>query len=138
RIGYLIVDQAIVENNIYNDQATEQARQQAMDNVQPVMILQGQVIVQEGHVVDSTDIHHLELLGMLDDEPSYQMLYSLLVLLAAQITGIYYITKIETTSSEKMTKIIVLYSLLVVVSVAIMKGLQLLQLAGIHNVAFLY
>ncbi|MER2109637.1 MAG: HDIG domain-containing metalloprotein [Desemzia incerta] len=138
RIGYLIVDQAIVENNIYNDQATEQARQQAVDNVQPVMILQGQVIVQEGHVVDSTDIHHLELLGMLDDEPSYQMLYSLLVLLAAQITGIYYITKIETTSSEKMTKIIVLYSLLVVVSVAIMKGLQLLQLAGIHNVAFLY
>ncbi|MFL2100530.1 HD family phosphohydrolase [Desemzia sp. FAM 24101] len=138
RIANLILEHAIIENNIYNEQATEQARQEAVRNVQPVMILQGQVIVQEGHVVDSADMHQLELLGMLDDEPSYHMLYSLLVLLIAQLLGIYVISKIESLASQDFSKVLVLYSLVIIASVAIMKGLQLLQLAGINNIAFLY
>ncbi|MBM6613872.1 HDIG domain-containing protein [Desemzia sp. RIT804] len=138
RVANLILEHAIIENNIFNEQATEQARQEALRNVQPVMILQGQVIVQEGHVVDSTDMHQLELLGMLDDEPSYHMIYSLIILLIAQLVGVYLISKIESLTSQEFSKILVLYSLIVIVSVAIMKGLQLLQLAGIDNIAFLY
>lgn len=138
RIGNLILEHAIIENNNYNEQATEQARQEAVRNVQPVMILQGQVIVQEGHVVDSTDMHQLELLNMLDDEPSYYMINSLLALLVAQLLGVYFISKIESLTSQTFSKVLILYSLVVLVSVAMMKGLQLLQLAGINNIAFLY
>lgn len=138
RIANLILEHAIIENNIYNEQATEHARQEALRNVPPVMILQGQVIVQEGHVVDSADMHQLELLGMLDDEPSYHMIYSLVVLLIVQLFGIYFISKIESLTSQSFIKILVLYGLIVVASVAIMKGLQLLQLAGIDDIAFLY
>ena len=138
RIANLILEHAIIENNIYNEQATEQARQEALRNVPPVMILQGQVIVQEGHVVDSTDMHQLELLGMLDDEPSYHMIYSLVGLLIAQLLGVYFISKIESLTSQGFLKILVLYSLIVIASVGMMKGLQLLQLSGINNIAFLY
>lgn len=138
RIANLILDHTIIENNVYNEQATKQAREEANNNVQPVMILQGQVIVQEGHVVDSNDMHQLELLGMLDDEPSYHMIYSLIVLLIAQLLGIYFISKIDSITSKGLLKILVLYSLIVVASVGIMKGLQLLQSAGIDNISFLY
>lgn len=138
RIANLILDHAIVENNIYNEQATEQARTEAIENVQPVMILQGQVIVQEGHVVDSTDMHQLELLGMLDDEPSYQMLYSLLVVLLVQLAALYMVVKSEAFKTEQVTKTVVLYNVIVVLSVLMMKGMQLLQLSGMRYMAFLF
>lgn len=138
RVAELVLNHTIVENNIFNEQATEQARQEASKNVQPVMILQGQVIVQEGHVIDGSDIHQMELLGMLDDEPSYAMLYSLMVVLAAQLLALYLIVRIDAIPFERVGKMFVLYSLIVILSVGLMKGLQLIQLSGINHLAFLF
>ena len=42
---------AIIQNEFYDSEATEELRQQAMESVEPVLIKQGQIIVEEGQLV---------------------------------------------------------------------------------------
>lgn len=43
---------AIIQNEFYDPQATEELRRQAAEAVEPVKILQGQVIVEEGELIN--------------------------------------------------------------------------------------
>jgi len=58
--------QAVIPNVVYDRTATEEKRRQAMDEVKPVKILQGQVIVEEGQFITSDIYHQLELVGLLN------------------------------------------------------------------------
>lgn len=138
RIASLIVDNAIVENNIYNENATEQKKEEEMANVQPSLILQGQVIVQEGHVVDSNDMHQLELLGLLDDDSSKQALYGLIVLLFTQALLLFYLGKSRNIDRIEHGRQISFYSIVMVASLLLMKGLQLIQTADIEFIGLLF
>lgn len=138
RIASLIVDNAIVENNIYNANATEQKKEEEMANVQPSLILQGQVIVQEGHVVDSNDMHQLELLGLLDDNTSKQALYGLIVLLFTQALLLFYLGKSRKIDRIEHGRQISFYSIIMVSSLLLMKGLQLIQTADIEFIGLLF
>lgn len=71
RTASLIVENSIVENEILNEKATEEQKQMAVERVQPAMILQGQVLVQEGHIVDSNAMNQIELPGLLDKTAPY-------------------------------------------------------------------
>lgn len=138
RIASLIIDNAIVENNIYNENATEQKKEEEKANVQPSLILQGQVIVQEGHVVDSNDMHQLELLGLLDDTSSKQSLYGLIVLIFTQALLLYYLGKSKKEDRIDHGRQITFYSLIMVASLLLMKGLQLIQNTNAEYVGLLF
>lgn len=138
RIATLIIDNTVVENNVYNKQATENQREEASANVQPALILQGQVIVQEGHVIDSNAIHQLKLLGLLDNKSSYQMIYGLLLLILAQTSILFYLGKSKKDSLKKQGHEITLYALTMISALLVLKGLSLVQNAGISNVSLLY
>ncbi|MEG0289570.1 MAG: HDIG domain-containing protein [Carnobacterium sp.] len=138
RIASLIIDNTIVENNIYNEKATQEQRKAASANVQPALILQGQVIVQEGHVVDSNAMHQMKLLGLLDAKPSYQMIYGLALLILAQALVLFYLGKSKKDPSVKQGHEITLYAFTMIGALLILKGLQLMQNADISNVSLLY
>lgn len=138
RIAGLIVDNAIVENNIYNAIATEQKIAEEMANVQPSLILQGQVIIQEGHVVDSNNMHQLKLLGLLDNNSSKQALYGLIVLIFTQALLLFYLGKSRKEDRIEHGRQITFYSIIMVVSLLLMKGLQLIQNADVEYIGFLY
>ena len=57
---------AIVQNYFYDPEATEELRKQAEENVDPVYILQGQIIVEEGQLVNQKIWDQLELIGLVN------------------------------------------------------------------------
>lgn len=138
RIASVILDNAIIENNIYDEEATLEMREEAMRNVQPALILQGQVIVQEGHVVDSTVMQQLDLLGLLDMESSYYTLFGLILLISAQICVLFYLGLSVSKDRGKRGNELTLYSLLFVVALVIMRVLQLIQSANVDYIGLLY
>ncbi|HJV32227.1 MAG TPA: hypothetical protein VJ558_08510, partial [Bacillales bacterium] len=63
---------AVIQNEFYDPKATEELRQQAAESVEPVKILQGQIIVEEGELIDREIFRRLKLVGLLDNENSYK------------------------------------------------------------------
>src|SRR5690606_37274275 len=66
---------AVVANDLYDPELTEERRKQAMEEVEPIRILQGQIIVQEGHFIDKEIYRQLEMLGLLKSNPSSKPLF---------------------------------------------------------------
>ena len=58
----------IKPNLIINQEATDEARQKAMDAVEPVVYLQGQNIIREGDRITKIQLEMLRQLGLLNDD----------------------------------------------------------------------
>lgn len=56
----------IVPTVVYSEEETTRLRDEAAQAVAPSYILQGQIIVQEGHIVDSNAMRQLDLFGYVD------------------------------------------------------------------------
>ncbi|GIO27580.1 HD family phosphohydrolase [Ornithinibacillus bavariensis] len=59
---------AIVENSFYDQEKTAEARNQAVSNVEPVMINAGEVIVREGEAITNEVYEKLQLVGLLNED----------------------------------------------------------------------
>ncbi|MCA9765006.1 MAG: HDIG domain-containing protein [Carnobacterium sp.] len=138
RVASLILDNSLIENNVYNDQVTQKQRESAKASVQPALILQGQVIVQEGHVVDSNVIKQVKLLGLLDNKSSYHLFYSLFLLLLAQALVLFYLGKTKKDSLLKKGQELTLYVLAMTSTLLVLKGLSLMQESGLANISLLF
>ena len=57
----------IKPNMVIDQEATEEARQKAMESVEPVIYLQGQNIIREGDRITQSQIEMLRSLGLLND-----------------------------------------------------------------------
>ncbi|MER2059859.1 MAG: hypothetical protein ABTA16_13625, partial [Niallia sp.] len=83
---------AIIQNEFYDPTATEEMRQQAVDSVEPIRVLQGQVLVEEGQLI-SREIHRqLELVGLLDSDNSIQPFIGLGIIILAILSLLYFYT----------------------------------------------
>ncbi|MGX7418787.1 HD family phosphohydrolase [Carnobacterium gallinarum] len=138
RIVALLIENSIVENDIYDGKATEIAKVEAKERVQPALLLQGQVIVQEGHVVDPNAMHQLKLLGLLDKQTSYQPMIGLIILVITHALVLYFLGSAKKEERIEFGRCITLYSFLIIFGVFLMKGLQLIQNAGANYLAMLY
>ncbi|WP_079479626.1 HD family phosphohydrolase [Halobacillus salinus] len=58
----------LVENALYDARETDDARKEAIANVDPVMIRSGEVIVEEGETVTTGVYEELQLTGLLDEK----------------------------------------------------------------------
>ena len=56
-------------------------KENAKQSVSPVRILQGQVLIQEGHIITQEDLRLLKLLGIDGNSSNYHQLYSYLIFL---------------------------------------------------------
>lgn len=80
---------AIVETETLDEEKTALRIRQARDFVEPTRILQGQIIVQEGELVDREIYRQLELLGMLDSESSSKPLVGISLLIVLQMAFLF-------------------------------------------------
>ncbi len=81
----MVLNNCIQPNMVIEKEKTEQARQEARDQMEPVVYLQGQYIVREGDVVTENQVAMLETLGLLDTAHYDFSIYggaALLILLA--------------------------------------------------------
>ena len=67
-----IIAPLIVPNSSFDQTLTDQARDRAAENVQPVTveIAQGQVVVRNGEPLTAADLEAIQALGLGEDAPS--------------------------------------------------------------------
>lgn len=118
---------AIMPNEVINEELTEQQAEQARASIEPTRILQGQVLIQEGQLIDREVYRQLELAGMTEQQSNYRpvMALSLLVLIAAGLL----LLVLQSSKAEGVKKAIRLTIVFVVValSLAIMKLLEIIS-----------
>lgn len=112
---------AITANYIYDDEATELARKKAIEAVEPVMIREGQLIVQEGEVITSTIYSQLAILGLLDDQVNIYPFIGLGILVLLLVLMLAYYLSDAKTSIRNNNSHLLMYVLIFTVTVLIMK-----------------
>lgn len=114
---------AIVQNYFYDPEATEELRKQAEENVDPVYILQGQIIVEEGQLVNQKIWDQLELIGLVNTDFPYMPFIGLFIFVFALI-GIIYSYYNGNRKNESVNKELLIFSVILLVSIVIMKGIS--------------
>lgn len=132
-----ILSKAIVPNSFLNEKKTEQLRQKARDDVQPVMIYQGEIIVREGSQIDDAAMEKLKLLGLTNQRGSIFPMVALILAIVLQLIVLYSITRQEKDLKRRIIKI-VFYLLMMFVSIVVMKTIQVIQDESISYLSLLY
>jgi len=113
-----IIKSLIKPNLVFNQEETMKRRQQAREAVEPVQILEGEIVVAEGRKVTEEDIAILRQLGLLRSESSTRvtagaLLLSLIYVLV--IAAYLYYFQREVFESERMLLLLcIILSLLLI------------------------
>ena len=137
-----LVNVSIIVNNVVDKEATQKAKDAAKAAVTPVKILQGQVLIQEGHVISNQEIRLIELFGLSNGQRNYHELYSYLLFLTGIIIflAVYFYKPIQTdkqNSSDTATALTV-FSLVFVAGVLILKILAVVQHRGVEHIGLVF
>lgn len=140
-LGQLVTVSVIV-NNVVDKEATQKAKEAAKAAVTPVKILQGQVLIQEGHVISNQEIRLIELFGLSNGQRNYHELFSYLIFLAGIIIflAVYFYNPIQTDKqnpSDTATALTV-FSLVFVAGVFVLKILALVQHRGVEHIGLVF
>ncbi|UQZ76761.1 hypothetical protein C2I17_20655 [Niallia circulans] len=130
---------AIIQNEFYDPTATEEMRQQAVDGVEPIRVLQGQVLVEEGQLI-SREIHRqLELVGLLDSDNSIQPFIGLGLIILAMLAALYFYT-LKRTSKEKENNIqfYLMFFLIISVTIVLMKTISAFQQFEYTEIGYIF
>jgi cyclic-di-AMP phosphodiesterase PgpH len=129
---------AVIQNEFYDPNATEELRRQAVESVEPAKILQGQIIVEEGELINQDIYRQLKLVGLLDNERSFKPFMGLVVLITIIISSLYYyFYQIESFPEKRQTDLL-LYGMIFLLSIFIMKIISTLQIFNYAGIGYLY
>src|SRR5699024_6880441 len=103
--------------------------------VQPSYILQGQVIIQEGHIIGEDTMRQLEIYGFLDQSSQNTMAYAFystvifhgIVMIVVFSKGFKW-TRIDLAKQNMQ---VTAYTLVMLFGFALLKGFQLMQSSGL-------
>ncbi|WP_033544107.1 HD family phosphohydrolase [Planococcus sp. CAU13] len=117
----------ISANETVDESLTEAQLKQARDSVEPTKILQGQVLVQEGQVIDREVYRQLELAGMTENQTDLKPALGLLLFVGIAMGLLLIVTQRSTDAEQR--KIITLW----VLAAAITISLTLMKLLSAVN-----
>ena len=140
-LGQLVTVSVIV-NNVVDKEATQKAKDAAKAAVTPVKILQGQVLVQEGHVISDQEIRLIELFGLSNGQRNYHELFSYLLFLTGIIIflAVYFYkpTASDKPNSSDTATALTVFSLIFVAGVLVLKILALVQHRGVEHIGLIF
>ena len=140
-LGQLVTVSVIV-NNVVDKEATQKAKDAAKAAVTPVKILQGQVLIQEGHVISNQEIRLIELFGLRNGQPNYHELLSYLMFLTGIIVflAVYFYkpTASDKQNSSDTATALTVFSLIFVAGVFLLKILASVQQRGVEHIGLVY
>lgn len=128
---------AIIPNYIYDDKATEQLQQQAVEAVEPVIIREGQLLVKEGETVSHEIYEQLRLVGLLDDSTNiypYIGLFILVTLICIMLG--YYLNESQSSVRTNNTHLL-MYVVIFFVVLSLMKMTSLLERLDIMAIGYI-
>lgn len=119
---------ALIENEEKDTKATNASIEAAKANVDPTRILQGQIIVQEGQVIDREVYHHLEISGLLTDDATKKPLIGLALLIFLQLM-LFYTVFIKEKSKSVVVKVrdLIITMMVYLFAVVLMELLDLID-----------
>lgn len=119
-----IAKTSIVPTEVENEILTQERIEQAKASVEPTRILQGQILVQKGEIIDRDVYRQLELLGMLTNKASYKPYLGVAIFVALTMWVLFgqTISKRKKTINNSKNLIVVAFS--VILSVLMMKVIQ--------------
>ncbi|MDX1807202.1 MAG: phosphohydrolase, partial [Paenisporosarcina sp.] len=104
----LIGRYGINENEILNEELTQARIAQARESIEPTRILQGQLIVQEGQIVDREVYRQLKLLGMLTNQSSLKPIFGLILFISLCMWLVHMqVSKWRTDKDERQSALLV-------------------------------
>ncbi|GAE30673.1 hypothetical protein [Halalkalibacter hemicellulosilyticus] len=127
---------AIIPNYIYDADATQQLREEAAENVEPVLIREGELLVREGEMINHEVYEQLRLVGLLDDQVHflpYIGLAMLVILMMAMLS--YYLSQAK-TSVQTNNSHLLMFIIIFLITVILMKVVSLLEVIEIIGLAY--
>ncbi|MCT8139683.1 HD family phosphohydrolase [Anaerobacillus sp. CMMVII] len=112
---------AITANHMNDNVATELAKQAARDAIEPVMIREGQLLVEEGDLITLTIYNQIVLLGLHEDQVNSFPFIGLAILVLLLVSMLAYYFSDAKTSLQKNNSHLLMYVLVFLVTVVIMK-----------------
>ncbi|WOV85516.1 HDIG domain-containing protein [Sporosarcina jeotgali] len=133
-----LVRPLIVPTETVNEELTEQRLKQARESIEPTRILQGQVIVREGQVIDKEIYRQLEVTGLLTNQTSAKPILALicLIVLLSGLVYIHFMSRKEDKQSLKKS-LLIFYSIFFLV-IVMMKFTGVLEKEFDVQVSFLF
>ncbi|WP_309240442.1 MULTISPECIES: HD family phosphohydrolase [unclassified Caldibacillus] len=122
---------AIIQNEFYDPKATEELKKQASENVEPVRILQGQIIVEEGQLIDQEIYRQLQLLGLLDNNNSHLPFIGLLLFVLILLASIFSYFRGYKRQDQNQQKELLIFGTILIISFIIMKGISLIPVDNV-------
>jgi cyclic-di-AMP phosphodiesterase PgpH len=129
---------AVVQNVFYDQEATETLRQQTIEGIEPVRILQGQIIVEEGKFVDQHIYRQLELVGVLDSKNAIQPFIGLTLIILIVLSAIYYFFYEQRIPTEAKQSNLLLFSIIFILAIVIMKIVSLFQQFDYAEIGYVF
>lgn len=129
---------AVIQNEFYDPEATEEMRKQAVESVEPIVILQGQIIVEENQLISRDIYRQLELVGLLDNEHSFQPFAGLILLIVILLAALYYYFYNLDEKIELKHNYLILFSIIFTLSILMMKIVSLFYVFDYANIAFIF
>jgi cyclic-di-AMP phosphodiesterase PgpH len=129
---------AVIQNEFYDPVATEELREQAAESVEPVKILQGQIIVEEGKLIRQEEYRQLELVGLLDNEKSFKPFIGLIFLITIILSSIFYYFYEMKELPEKRQTYLLLFGIIFILSLFILKIISMLQIFNYSGIGYLF
>ena len=137
-----LVTVSVVVNNVVDKEATQKAKETAKAAVTPVKILQGQVLIQEGHVISNQEIRLIELFGLSNGQRNYHELFSYLIFLTGIIIflAVYFYnpTQTDKQNPSDTASALTVFSLVFVAGVFVLKILALVQHRGVEHIGLVF
>lgn len=134
----LIGRYSINENETLNEKLTEARIEQARASIEPTRILQGQIIVQEGQLIDREVYRQLELLGMLTNQSSMKPILGLILFISLCMWLVHMqMSKWRTNKDEKQRALVVVMLIFILTVI----GMKLISMVSDNfdvTIAFLF
>jgi putative nucleotidyltransferase with HDIG domain len=124
---------AIVPNVVFDKEATDAKRQAAIEAVEPVYILQGQIIVREGEVINQEIYRQLTLAGYLDNKDTSFPFIGLVLLILLLISSKHFYFRDSKQNEVKYTTI---YILICSITIILMKIISLFQKINFSEIGY--
>lgn len=130
-----VVRYGVTSNYMIDQSATEEARNQAAESVEPAMLREGQIIVEEGQVITSELYEQLSTVG-LTEEVNYLYPFIGLGMIISIMTIMlsYYLSDAKTSLKTNNTHLL-MYLLIYTTVLSLMKlssMMHYLEISGIH------
>jgi cyclic-di-AMP phosphodiesterase PgpH len=126
----------VTANYMIDEDATLEAREEAAESVEPVLIREGELLVEEGQVITSDVYDQLTLAGLTDDTSVYTPYFGLALLIFLMMFLLsYYLNDANTTLKSNNTHLL-LFMLIYTVTLSIMKLTSFLQPLEPDGIAF--